>query len=247
MVEAFHIQNLSACYGISRALWDINVSLKVGESLALLGRNGMGKTTLIRSLLQLVKSSYNHPEGYRLFNADVRLWSTWKIAQWGVGYVPEGRGIFSNLLVDENLRMSMRSEKEVFMLWGESPLTNWTLERIWEMFPILYTRRRLLGGLLSGGEQQMLAIARALLTQPRLLLLDEVTEGLSPSMVVSIWRILEQLQKQGLSMVVVDKDAMNLLKHTQRALVLVKGSVVFDGASQTLMKDKEKMMAWLGG
>ena len=215
-------RELHAYYGTSHVLHGVDFAVREGESVGLMGRNGMGKTTLIRSMLGLVppRSGTVRVRGY-----DVRGWPTFRITREGIAYVPEGRGIFPNLTVLENLRMAARPAPD-----GRC---DWTCERVLETFPRLAERLGHGGAQLSGGEQQMLTIGRALATNPSLLILDEATEGLAPLIAKEIWRIVREIRESGIATVIVDKNYAHVTAITDRNVVLVKGQVAHecDGAA----------------
>jgi branched-chain amino acid transport system ATP-binding protein len=227
--------DVHAHYGESHVLRGVSLALHAGEAVGLLGRNGMGKTTLIRTLLGHVRASAGEVRvrGERVTRARVH-----HIARCGVAYVPEGRGIFPNLTVRENLLLAARP--------GPDGRREWTYPRVLERFPRLAARLAHGGAALSGGEQQMLAIARALLTNPDALLLDEATEGLAPLVVQEIWRIVREIRACGIAILVVDRNFRTVLAHTDRAVVLEKGVVAREGASATLARDSEGLRRHLG-
>ena len=221
-------RGVHAWYGSSHVLHGIDIAIGARETVGLLGRNGMGKTTLIRTLLGHVRER----DGVvRVDGEDVSRAPPHRIAQRGVGYVPEGRGIFPNLTVHENLVMASRPAVD-----GSSP---WTLERVLGLFPRLALRARHPGGALSGGEQQMLAIGRALMTQPRLLVLDEATEGLAPLIVQEVWRVIEEIRAAGLAALIVDRDYRRVAAHADRLVVLQKGRVALHGPAGGLLESGE--------
>ena len=229
------VANLHSFYGQSHVLRGVDLTLPAGCALGLLGRNGMGKTTLIRSMLGLLKPR----EGaVRVLGRDVTGWTPYEIARLGIGYVPEGRGIFGNLSVRENLQMAARAAPD-----GRR---EWTYERVLETFPRLKERLDTGGQLVSGGEQQMVAIGRALLTNPRLMVLDEATEGLAPRIVDHIWGVIAQIRASGISTIIVDRNYRKVLKQTDRAIVLEKGRVALAGASAELAKDEAALHGLLG-
>jgi branched-chain amino acid transport system ATP-binding protein len=195
----------------------------------------MGKTTLIRTLM-----GYVRPAGGRIAweGQDVNGWAPERMARLGIGYVPEGRGIFPNLSVRENLLMSARA--------GVDGKREWTEARVLATFPRLAERLAHGGGQLSGGEQQMLAIGRALMTNPRLMILDEATEGLAPLIVAEIWRVIGQIRDTGISTLIVDRDYRRVLAHTDRAAVMEKGRIVMAGASDALAGDSDALTRLLG-
>ena len=223
IVEA---SDIHAWYGSSHVLHGVDMVIERGQSLGLLGRNGMGKSTLIRSLLGHVARREGR---ITLFGKDASRYRPHQVARLGVAYVPEGRGIFPNLSVRENLVMAARHGRER----GE----DWSLQRVLQTFPRLNERMTHLGAQLSGGEQQMLAIGRALMTQPELLILDEATEGLAPQIVAEIWRVLAQIRASGIATLVVDRDYRKVLARTDIALVLQKGKVVLEGPAERVAGD----------
>jgi branched-chain amino acid transport system ATP-binding protein len=219
------LRGLESGYGSAQVLFGIDLSVAEGEVLALMGRNGMGKTTLVRTLLGLCTRMGGQ---VRLAGEDVTRAPGYRVARAGIGLVPEGRHVFRSLDVEENLLATARPPRQ----GGGSP---WTLERVYEFFPRLAERRHHRGNQLSGGEQQMLAIGRALLTQPRLLVLDEATEGLAPLIREEIWKTLARLKAEGLSVLVVDRDLRALGGLADRYLVLDKGRVVRSGEARELI------------
>ncbi len=229
------VNDLHTYYGASHILRGINFSLRQGECLGLLGRNGMGKTTTIRSVFGL--TPYKKGK-IKIFGNDVSVLPPYAIARLGLGLVPEGREIFSDLTVSENLIMSARK--------GHDDSFEWTLERVLDTFPRLKERLDYMGSYLSGGEQQMLSIGRALMTNPRLLVLDEATEGLAPIIRREIWSVVQQVKKTGISTIVVDKDVDSLLEVSDKSLILVKGEVVFSGASSKLSDNPDIPAQYLG-
>ncbi len=227
-------KGLHAWYGSSHVLHGVDLEISRGETLGLLGRNGMGKSTLIRTLLGHVTQR----EGQiRLFGQDVSRAKPHEVARLGVAYVPEGRGVFPNLSVRENLVMAARKGRE-----GRS---DWPFERVMETFPRLQERIGNLGSQLSGGEQQMLSIGRALMTHPDLVILDEATEGLAPLIVAEIWRVIGQIRASGIATLIVDRDYRKVLTQSDRALVLQKGQVVLSGDALVL-RDSAELAGYLG-
>jgi len=227
-------RGIHAWYGSSHVLHGVDLQIGRGETVGLLGRNGMGKSTLIRTLLGHVTQRAGR---VALFGQDLSKARPHEVARAGVAYVPEGRGVFPNLSVRENLLMAASSGRE-----GRS---DWPLERVLKTFPRLAERINHLGGQLSGGEQQMLSIGRALMTHPALVILDEATEGLAPLIVVEIWRVIEQIRGSGIATLIVDRDYRKVLAQSDRAVVLQKGSVVLAGASDTLRRSDE-LASYLG-
>ena len=229
------IQNLTTHYGSSQALFGIDLEFGTGEVATLLGRNGMGKTTTINSIMGIVKAS----GGSILFDkAELVGRASFKTANLGIGLVPEGRQIFPNLSLRENLIATASNH-----LNQPDP---WTVERVYDLFPELATRQSSMGNLLSGGEQQMLAIGRALMTNPKLLILDEATEGLAPLVRQKIWTALSQIKGQDISILVVDKNLTDLLKIADRNFIIERGKVVWSGDSVDLRKDREALHRYLG-
>jgi branched-chain amino acid transport system ATP-binding protein len=222
-------------YGDSHILQGASLSIAAGKAVGLLGRNGMGKTTLIRSLMGYVPMA----DGRVTWEGrDVTGHPPEKMARLGIGYVPEGRGIFPNLSVRENLVMSARP--------GPDGRRDWTFERVLSLFPRLAERLGNGGNQLSGGEQQMLSIGRALMTNPKLMILDEATEGLAPLVVQEIWRVIGQIRDSGISTLIVDRNYRMVLSHTDSAVVLEKGKVVLQGESAALAADHDTLARYLG-
>ena len=222
-------------YGASRVLHGVDLVLKRGEAVGLMGRNGMGKTTLLRSILGLLPLQAGT---VKVRGVDMAGAAPHRIARAGIAYVPEGRGIFADLSVEENLVMAARA--------GVDGRRDWTFERVLSVFPRLAQRLRHGGQQLSGGEQQMLTIGRALMTNPDVLVLDEAMEGLAPLMAREIWTILRQLRDAGLSAIVVDKSFSAVSAITDRNVVLVKGRVVLEGSVLDLKRDPQLLQRHLG-
>jgi branched-chain amino acid transport system ATP-binding protein len=229
------VRDLHTYYGDSHILRGAGFELPAGTALGLLGRNGMGKTTLIRTVMGYVRASSGQ---VTWDGVDVAGSAPERMAKRGIGYVPEGRGIFPNLSVRENLVMSARA--------GVDGKTAWTYERVLDTFPRLKERLGHGGQQLSGGEQQMLSIGRALLTNPRLLILDEATEGLAPLIVAEIWRVIGTVRTTGISTLIVDRDYRRVLAHTDRAVVMEKGRIVLAGSSEALADDNAALSQFLG-
>ena len=229
------IVELHAGYDDSHVLRGVSLELPAGTSMGLLGRNGMGKTTLIRALMGYVRATSG---SLQWRGRDVTGWPPERIARLGLGYVPEGRGIFPNLSVRENLLMAARA--------GPAGQCDWTFERVLDVFPRLRERLRHGGQQLSGGEQQMLAIGRALLTNPVLMILDEATEGLAPRIVAEIWGVIATIRASGISTLVVDRNYRAVLANTDRALVLEKGQVKLAGESAALAAQPDALARLLG-
>ena len=229
------VKDLNSYYGASHILRNVNFDVKRGETIGLMGRNGMGKSTLLKSIMGIVtpRSGEVHIKGQRMNNRAI-----FEVAQQGIAYVPEGRGIFANLSVVENLKMAARP--------GTQGQNDWTYDRVLDTFPRLKERLGHGGQQLSGGEQQMLTIGRALMTNPDVLILDEATEGLAPLIAREIWRICSVIKESGISSVIVDKNWKHVTKITDRNVILVKGEVVFEGSSQLLQSQPEIMAQHLG-
>jgi branched-chain amino acid transport system ATP-binding protein len=221
-------QDVHAWYDSSHVLHGVSLDIRKGETVGLLGRNGMGKSTLIRSLLGHVQQRDGH---IHLFGHDISKARPHDVARLGVAYVPEGRGVFGNLSVRENLVMAARR--------GRDDRNDWTLERVLHTFPRLAERLSNLGSQLSGGEQQMLSIGRALMTHPDLIILDEATEGLAPLIVADIWRVIDEIKASGLAVLIVDRDWHKVLSRSNRALVLQKGLVVMQGDAQDMLHNPD--------
>jgi branched-chain amino acid transport system ATP-binding protein len=232
LVEA---NGLHAYYGPSHILHGVELSIGRGESLGLMGRNGMGKSTLLKTLMGIVKPRAG---SVRVKGEDVTGAAPHRVARLGVAYVPEGRGIFPNLTVRENLVMPARA--------GTDGRREWTFERVLQTFPRLAERIGHAGGQLSGGEQQMLTIGRALMTNPDLLILDEATEGLAPIIAREIWQIVRVIRASGIATVIVDKNFAAVNGVTDRNMILVKGEVVYQGTSQDLRGKPEVHLRYLG-
>jgi branched-chain amino acid transport system ATP-binding protein len=228
-------RELHVYYGASHILHGIDFRIDRGQTVGLMGRNGMGKSTLIRSMLGLVKPRHGEVWvcGTPMTGAEPYL-----IARQGIAYVPEGRGIFPNLTVRENLVMAARS--------GPDGRRDWTFDRVLATFPRLSERLENGGWKLSGGEQQMLTIGRALMTNPDLLILDEATEGLAPQIAREIWRIIGDIRRHGIATLIVDKSYAAVTAITDRNVILVKGRVVFEGDSPTLLGQPDLLRKHLG-
>ena len=226
-------------YGASHILQGASLTISAGETVGLLGRNGMGKTTLIRTLLGLVRPTSGV---IRIRGNDCTRARPDRIARLGVGYVPEGRGIFPNLSVRENLLMAARPG----FSGNGGGQRDWSFDRVLQTFPRLSDRLHHGGAQLSGGEQQMLAIGRALMTNPDAMLFDEATEGLAPLVVREIWRIIGAIRATGIASLIVDRNYRSVLAHTDRCIVLEKGRVVLEGESATLAQAPEKLARYLG-
>jgi branched-chain amino acid transport system ATP-binding protein len=230
-MKPLEARGLQTFYGRSHILHGVSLEVNEGEIVALLGRNGAGKTTTLRSIMGLTPCR----EGsVTIFGQDASRMPTFQIAELGVGYVPEGRRIFANLTVEDNLKV---------------PLVRpgaWTVERVFQYFPALAERRRNLGRQLSGGEQEMLSIGRALLLNPRLLLLDEPSQGLAPLIVKEVFRIIAAMRNEGISVLVVEQNVRVSLGIADRAYVLDDGKIVYSGNAAELAADEERVRAMAG-
>ena len=225
------VTGLEAGYGDGRVLFGVNLAVGAGEVVTLLGRNGMGKTTTLSTVMGIVRPQAGT---VRFDGASIQQLPSYRIARLGLGLVPEGRQIFPNLTVRENLVATA------------SGAGGWTFDTVLDLFPALRERLASFGGLLSGGEQQMLAIGRALMTNPRLLLLDEATEGLAPRIRAEIWRVLATLKSAGQAILVVDKNIAPLLRLADRHYILERGCTVWSGGSAELAAAPELQHRYLG-
>ncbi len=229
------VDALATAYGQSQVLFGVSFGVRAGEVATLLGRNGMGKTTTVRSIMGMVPIR----EGRITFEGKpLRGLPSYRVAQAGLGLVPEGRQVFPNLTVRENLVATAAKRS------GRAEL--WTLARVFALFPQLAERRGHFGSQLSGGEQQMLAIGRALMTNPRMLILDEATEGLAPLVCIEIYRAIESLKALGLAILIIDKDLRALMRIAERHYVLEKGRVVWSGVSDELAANRDLQHRYLG-
>jgi branched-chain amino acid transport system ATP-binding protein len=229
------VDGIETCYGLSQVLFGLTLSIRAGEMVSLMGRNGMGKTTTIRSIMGLTPARAG---SIRFGGAEVRQLPSYRIAKLGIGLVPEGRQIFPNLSVRENLVAASANR-----LNAREP---WTLEKIHALFPRLAERGSNMGNQLSGGEQQMLAIGRALMTNPKLLILDEATEGLAPLIRQEIWDCLSMLKAQGQSILVIDKNVEHLCRICDRHTIIERGRTVWSGTSGQLMAEPDLQHRYLG-
>jgi branched-chain amino acid transport system ATP-binding protein len=236
MVEPLLIvDGIETCYGVSQVLFGVSFAIAPGEMMTLMGRNGMGKTTTVRSIMGLTAARAG---AIRFGGEEIRGLAAYRVAQRGIGLVPEGRQVFPNLTVRENLVATAANR------FGAPE--SWTLERVCALFPRLAERIGNMASQLSGGEQQMLAIGRALMTNPRLLILDEATEGLAPLVRAEIWRCLAQLKAAGQSLLVIDKNVEALIRIADRHALIERGRVVWTGASADLAAAPEVQHRYLG-
>jgi branched-chain amino acid transport system ATP-binding protein len=235
MTPLIETKGLHTYYDESHILHGVSLTLKPGETLGLMGRNGMGKSTLIRTIMGLVRPRSGT---VMIAGQDMTAARTHVIAKAGIAYVPEGRGIFASLSVRENLAIAERP--------GVDGQRTWSFERILELFPRLGQRIANRGDQLSGGEQQMLAVGRALLTNPRVLILDEATEGLAPLIREEIWKTVRLVRDAGIATLLVDKSVSEVTAVADRVVILVKGQIVFGGTPATLQAEPETMQKHLG-
>ncbi len=229
------IEGLETAYGLSQVLFGVSLRIDAGQVVTLLGRNGMGKTTTVRSIMGIARARAG---SIRFEDQELRGLPSFRVAQLGLGLVPEGRQVFPNLTVRENLVATAANRA--------GAANPWTLDKVHALFPELAERRNHTGNQLSGGEQQMLAIGRALMTNPKLLILDEATEGLAPLIRDKIYRSIEQLKAAGLSILVIDKDLRTLIRVADRHFVLEKGRIVWSGTSQALAASTDVQHRYLG-
>lgn len=238
MSNLLKVQDLQAAYGHAQALFGVSFDINQGETITLLGRNGMGRSTAIKCLFGLLPVMAG---SISFCGQQINRLPSHTIARLGLGLVPEGRQVFPNLTVEENLVATSRVPAR-----GNSHGRVWTLKSVYAFFPRLQERRDNLGSQLSGGEQQMLAIGRALMTNPQLLVLDEATEGLAPIIRAEIWTALKELKREGLAQIIIDKNVRALLDFTDRHYVLEKGRVVWQGSSDALQKEPRVIEQYLG-
>ena len=230
-MNALEAEGLHTLYGKSHILHGVGLTVGEGEIVTLLGRNGAGKTTTLRSLIGL---THAREGAIRIFDQETMSWPSYRVAALGVGYVPEGRRIFANLTVEENLKVPL-----------ERP-GPWTIARIYELFPRLQERKANKGRQLSGGEQEMLAIARALLLNPKLLMLDEPSQGLAPLIVQQVFDVIVAMRKEGMSILLVEQNVRAAVEIADRAYVLDDGRVVYEGPAAEFAKDEERVRALAG-
>src|SRR5262245_20456775 len=229
------VDALETAYGESQVLFGVSFAVRAGEVVTLLGRNGIGKSTTVRSIVGLVPPRAGE---IRFEGRPIHRLPSFRVAQAGIGLVPEGRQIFPNLTVRENLVATAANRRRV--------PDAWTIERVFELFPQLVVRARAMGASLSGAEQQMLAIGRALMTNPRLLILDEATEGLAPLVREEIWRCLERVKAAGQSILIIDKNVRALTRLADTHYILEKGRIVWTGTSSELASQEDVQHRYLG-
>ncbi len=234
-MNLLELQGIETAYGSSQVLFGVSLAVQPGECITLIGRNGMGKTTTVKSIMGLLRPRAGQVQ---MAGQPISGQASWRAARAGLGLVPEGRQIFPNLSVRENLVATAGNRHR-----RAQP---WTLDTVYTMFPRLKERERNLGSNLSGGEQQMLAIGRALMTNPKLLILDEATEGLAPLIRAEIWSCLGRLRDTGLSMIVIDKNIGPLMNLADRHYILEKGHVVWQGRSEELRAQPEVLHRYVG-
>ena len=229
------VSEICTFYGASQALFGVSITVEEGEVVSLLGKNGMGKTTTVHSIMGITPIS----SGQVLFqNKKINDMPSFKVSRSGIGLVPEGRQIFPNLSVIENLIATSANRSA-----NPNP---WTIESVLQMFPQLKSRLNSMGNLLSGGEQQMLAIGRALMTNPKLLILDEATEGLAPMVRQEIWACIERLKKEGIAILIIDKNIRDLTRISDKHFIIEKGQVTWNGSSDQLLLQQDMLEEKLG-
>jgi branched-chain amino acid transport system ATP-binding protein len=229
------IERIETCYGLSQVLFGVSLAIAPGEMVTLMGRNGMGKTTTVRSIMGLTPARAG---SIRFEGREIRALPAYRVAKLGLGLVPEGRQIFPNLSVRENLVATAANRA--------GAADAWTLEKVHALFPRLAERGASMGGQLSGGEQQMLAVGRALMTNPRLLILDEATEGLAPLIRAEIWQCLAQLKAAGLAVLVIDKNLDALTRIADRHYFIERGRIVWSGTSAELARSPDVQHRYMG-
>jgi branched-chain amino acid transport system ATP-binding protein len=233
--KLLEVEGIETAYGRSKVLFGLSLTIAPGEMVTLMGRNGMGKTTTVRSIMGLTPATAG---SIRLAGTDIRRLPSYRVAQLGVGLVPEGRQVFPNLSARENLIATAANRSG-----AGNP---WTYDKVCALFPRLAERIESMANLLSGGEQQMLAIGRALMTNPRLLILDEATEGLAPLIRAEIWRCLARLREEGLAVLVIDKNVAALTRLADRHYLIERGRVVWTGTSKELAANPDIQHRYLG-
>ena len=235
MTALLEMNGVDSGYGASQVLFDLSLEVRAREVITLIGRNGMGKTTTVKSIMGMLAPTRG---SIRIAGIEMAGQASFKVARVGIGLVPEGRRIFPNLTVRENLVATAKNR--------HASAQPWTLDSVYQMFPRLQERERNLGANLSGGEQQMLAIGRALMANPKLLILDEATEGLAPLVRTDIWSCLRRLKEAGLALIVIDKNIGPLLRLADRHYVVEKGRVVWSGDSGMLRANPQVLHEYVG-
>jgi branched-chain amino acid transport system ATP-binding protein len=235
MTDLLNIESVETCYGLSQVLFGVSLAIAPGEMVTLMGRNGMGKTTTVRSIMGLTPARAG---SIRLGGREIRTLPAYRVAKLGLALVPEGRQIFPNLTVRENLVATAANR-----LGAADP---WTLAKVHALFPRLAERGQNMGVQLSGGEQQMLAVGRALMTNPRLLILDEATEGLAPLIRAEIWGCLGQLKRAGLAILLIDKNVDALTRIADRHYFIERGRIVWSGSSPELARAPDVQHRYMG-
>jgi branched-chain amino acid transport system ATP-binding protein len=235
MANLLELSHVETCYGLSQVLHGISLTIAPGEMVTLMGRNGMGKTTTVRSIMGLTPARAG---SIRFAGEEIRNQASYRVGQLGIGLVPEGRQVFPNLSTRENLVATAANRA--------GGAASWTLDRVCDLFPRLRERFGSMGNQLSGGEQQMLAIGRALMTNPRLLILDEATEGLAPLIRAEIWQCLMRLKNAGQSILVIDKNVEALTRIADRHYLIERGRVVWTGTSKELAAAPDVQHRYLG-
>jgi branched-chain amino acid transport system ATP-binding protein len=235
MADLLEVEGIETCYGRSQVLFGLSLAIGAGEMVTLMGRNGMGKTTTVRSIMGLIPATAG---AIRFDGRDIRGLPAYQVAKLGIGLVPEGRQVFPNLTARENLVATAANRS--------GAADPWTLEKVCALFPRLAERTQAMANQLSGGEQQMLAIGRALMTNPRLLVLDEATEGLAPLIRAEIWQCLTRLKAAGQSILLIDKNVEALIRIADRHTLIERGRVVWSGTSAALAAAPEIQHRYLG-
>ena len=235
MTPLLEVTDINAAYGSSQVLFGVSLEVRAREVVTLIGRNGMGKSTTVKTIMGMLAPTHG---SVRMAGVEMGGQAPYKVARSGIGLVPEGRRVFPNLTVRENLVATAQNRHKIAQPW--------TLEAVYQMFPRLLERERNLGANLSGGEQQMLAIGRALMANPKLLILDEATEGLAPLVRAEIWDCLRRLKEAGLALIVIDKNIGPLLRLADRHYVMEKGGVVWQGDSAMLRANPQVLHEYVG-
>ena len=228
------VSNLNSHYGMSHVLTGVNLLLRDGELVSILGRNGSGRSTLLKTIIGIVPPSKG---SICLDGVDVTGWPSHKIARAGIAYVPEDRLMFNNLTVEENLRAGEQTHAQ--------ERVHWTIQQMYELFPSLRNRRNVSAGYLSGGEQQMLTICRSLLGNPKVIMIDEPTEGLAPLVIESLMNFIQKVYKSGVGVILVEQKMTIALRLAKRILIMGHGQIVFDGSTEEMKRDQSIQKQWL--